>query len=97
MAKMVARKNHILFKFVDKLKNGLFEAQTDWGLTLTTFYDDTAKLPRWGIVTSVGPDVTHEVQVGTKILIAPLRWTEGFVFEGARYWKTDEDQVLGYE
>ena len=95
MSKLKAIQNHIVFQFVDNVKQGMFEQVTDWGFVQTTFYDDSAKQCRWGTIVSVGPKCTHEeLQPGTQILIEALKWTEGVEFEGQKYWRTDETHVL---
>lgn len=73
----------------------MFEHHTEWGFTLTTFYEDSAKLSRVGIVTEIGPDVPNTIKVGDRILIDALMWTTGVKFEDRTIWKTNSDKVIG--
>lgn len=93
--KLRVLKNQILFQFVDTVKNGMFESKTDSGIVLTTYYDDSSKLPRAGKIVQFGPDCETEFNIGDVIMIEPLRWSEGVKFEGQTFWRTDESQVLG--
>lgn len=90
-----ALKNHILFKFVDPVnaKGEFVRAQTDFGLQFLSTVDDSSKAPRWGEVISVGPDVEN-VSVGDFVLLPALRWTIGTKYEGLRFWRTDETEVV---
>lgn len=91
--------NKIVFQFVERVNNsGQFERQqSSGGIVLVTNFDDSAKSPRWGKIVSVGPKVSAEFsQPNIEILIAPLRWTEACQYQGEKYWKTDETQILGY-
>lgn len=88
-------KNKIIFEFVETVKKGMFETETDWGLTVTTYYDDSAKKCRVGRVLVVGPEVPPEIQVGDLIVIDALMWTEGVKFEGNMIWQTNSTKVIG--
>lgn len=98
MAELRAIRNHIIFQFLNKKVKHMdvnqFEETTDWGLTFVRS-DDSAGLPRWGVVTSVGPEVPEDIQVGMTVLIDALKWTDGFEFEREWYWRTDSDHILG--
>jgi hypothetical protein len=50
--------------------------------------------PKWGKVFLVGPDVDPEIKVGEFILVEPLQWTPGFVFDEVKFWKTDSTKVM---
>lgn len=90
-------KNNIIFQFLDKVDNkGQFVEETSWGLVIPGHFDTSAKTPRWGKVTDIGPECA-EVAPGQLILIEALRWTEGIKFNGNTYWKTDEKQIVGYK
>lgn len=93
-----AIRNHIIFRFIEKVSaNGQFSRNTDWGLTIAGHFDDSAKSPRWAEIVSLGPECGDELRgEGCLILIEPLRWTAGIDFQGQKFWKTDENQVLGY-
>lgn len=104
MAKIKAIRNHIIFQFEDSIvrKNEYgkqrkqFEDKTDWGFEMSS-YDDGTKSPRWGIVVSVGHEVFDDIQVGTKILIEPLKWTESVQYDGESFWRTDDSCVLAID
>lgn len=89
----------ILFTFTDKVvKSGGMEhfvpPSTASGIVVLALnIDEQAKKPRWAKVVAIGPQV-KEVCVDEYILITPLRWTTGIVFEGTKIWKTDEKEVL---
>lgn len=86
--------NHIIFQFVDEVDSkGQFVQKTDWGFTIPGHFDDSAKSPRWGTITHVGPDCKH-VKVGQQVLINALKWTPGFKFNDQRFWRTDETQIV---
>lgn len=100
MAELTAIRNHIIFQFVDgKTKHmGVtqFQEKTEWGLEYVRV-DDSTKLPRWGRIICVGPEVSEDLQPGMAVLIEPLAWTNEFDFEGEDYWRTDSDRILGIE
>ena len=50
-----------------------------------------------GKVVAVGPKVDPEITVGTKILIEPLMWTDGFTHDGVKLWQTTDAKVIGIE
>lgn len=100
MSSLKAIRNAIIFQFerevVRKSDNGTdrtqFRDKTDWGFQLDS-YDESTKVPQWGIVLSVGSDVQN-VEVGDRILIEALQWTHGVETDEGTVWKTDEDQVM---
>jgi co-chaperonin GroES (HSP10) len=93
----------VIFKFpydtvrmkeqIDRIQ---FMEKTDWGFTYTSFADSLNQ-PRYGIVVAVGPEVCDEIKIGQKILIEALKWTNAFVINGEKYWKTTQDFILAYE
>jgi len=104
MASLKAIRNHIVFQFEDSIakksscgkKLKQFEEVTDWGFEMSS-YDEGTKAPRWGIVISVGHEVIPDIQVGSRILIEPLAWTEGIEVEGTTYWRTDDNKVMAID
>ena len=96
--KLRAIRNHIIFQFVDDLDSkGQFVSKTSFGLILPGHHESSANEARWGKVISVGPDCDDVLkQDGCEVLIAPLRWTKGSKFEGKTFWRTDQNEVLGY-
>ena len=89
-----ALNDSIIFKFETEVAKGAFVDKTEAGIIIHRSHDLGAKDPRWGIVYAVGPKVEH-VKVGDKILIEPLMWTEGFKYEDEKYWRTNEQKVMG--
>jgi len=89
----------VLFTFMDKVNktNGVehFVVPTSTsGIVIAGVnLEDQTKKPRWAKVLAVGSSV-KEITVGEYVLIAPMRWTPGVVFEGSKIWKTDEKEVL---
>lgn len=88
-------KNTILFVFVDDSASGLFISKTKSGIFLSQAPKDfdSQRVPRWGKVLSVGPQV-KDIKSGDFILIEGLQWTEGFKYDDVRIWKTDEEKVM---
>ncbi|TFH10498.1 MAG: hypothetical protein E4H14_02440 [Candidatus Thorarchaeota archaeon] len=85
---------HIIFQFVDEVDSkGQFVQTTNWGFTIPGHFDSSAKSPRWATITHAGPDC-KDVKVGQQVLIDALKWTPGFKFEGERFWRTDETQIV---
>lgn len=85
--------NGIIFKFQDELLGGMFAQTTESGIYIPPSHQDTTQSTRISTVVAVGPRVKN-VTVGDNVLIEPLKWTEHFVIDGQKFWKTDEDQVL---
>lgn len=97
--KLTAIRNHIIFEFLDKLdSHNQFTQTTATGIHIVGHFDNSAKEPRWGRVLVTGPEVAPELLecAECEILIDALRWTEGVEFEGKKYWRTDDTQVLAY-
>lgn len=90
-----ALKNHILFKFVDPVnsKGEFVRAKTSFGLEFLSTVDDSSKAPRWAQVVAVGPEVEN-VATDDFVLIPALRWTIGTKYQGERFWRTDETQIV---
>lgn len=82
----------ILFVFLDEANEKGFQNTTESGIVYKSF-DTDLKSPRWGKVLAVGPKV-EEVKPGMKVLIEPLRWTDGFKFDGVKIWKTIEKEIM---
>ena len=84
----------ILFKFVQKIQNGSFVNETNWGLTVNNPVEDV-KQARWAEVLHIGPEVDYEdIKVGEYVLIEPLMWTNKISYNGTDYWKTNETKIL---
>ena len=95
MNKKLRALNHsVLFKFLDETsgQTGSFSERTRSGLIIPKL-KGTQKGERWGEVLVIGPDVKG-VLVGDYILIEPLMWTMGEVFEGTKVWKTNTDVIM---
>lgn len=100
MVALRALRNGIVFQFEELTTSnkGQFKETTKSGIYLGSNFDESAKKARWCIVTSVGDEVLDEgIIVGARILVEALQWTKGFVIEGAKFWKTDEDNVLAVD
>lgn len=97
-------RDDIMFQFEDeaatlahgKINQTAFQEKTSWGFIYKNPKASTESA-RWGIVTHLGPDVDPEITIGSKILIAPLKWTNAIEFNRTKYWKTNVDQVLAIE
>lgn len=98
MSKLRATLDNILFVFEDELAiaQGVkqFREKTNWGFDLLSSFDRSVKSAKWGIVISVGPLVSSSVTEGMRILIEPLKWTDGMKFEGNIFWATKEANIL---
>jgi co-chaperonin GroES (HSP10) len=85
--------NHIIFKFLDEIdREGRFVETTSWGFRIPGVVESSAKTPRWGVVTHIGPGVTS-INVGQQILITALKWTTNVKLNGEKHWQTDEKQI----
>jgi len=84
----------LLFTFLDETggAKGAFSERTRSGLIIPKL-QSTQKGERWGKVVAVG-DGVEGVVAGDYILIEPLMWTPGEVFEGEKVWKTNHDKVM---
>lgn len=101
MSKLRAIYNHVVFQFEDELATSKgvkqFKSETNWGFEIRADFDHATKAPRWGIVVAVGPHVCDDIKEGMRILIEPLKWTEGVEHEGVSYWRTDDEHVLAVD
>lgn len=101
MAKIAAFADGIIFQFEDRLKltddggKKQFLNVTESGIQYANS-DDSYDSSRWGVVTSVGPEIA-DVYVGDRVLVTALKWTNAINFEGDDYWKTDGDQILAID
>lgn len=102
MAKPRAIHKGIIFQFEELIrglgKNTAFKTTSEGGIYLGGNFDTTAKESRWGIVTSVGDEVTDpDIVPGARVYIEALKWTNGFTVGGAKYWKTDDACILAVD
>jgi co-chaperonin GroES (HSP10) len=95
MATLRALNNDIVFQFIDDVntKGRFIEGMSSSGIILGSSDDDSARRPRWAKVVAIGPKCTS-VEIGNEILIPALRWTLGATFEGAKYWKTRDNELV---
>lgn len=84
--------NHILFSFLEEVKNKAFVNHTDWGFQIYNRTDDV-KHPRWAEVVSVGEKIS-DIKAGQYILIEPLAWTQAIKINGKNYWMTNDSKVF---
>lgn len=97
-------RNNILFQFEEdstyfvdkKVKQKGFREVTPAGIIVVN-QQKNADTARWGVVVTLGPDVTDEIKIGSRIFIEKLMWTNGVTFEREEYWMTNEDKVLCVE
>lgn len=89
-------KNHIIFKFLDEVRNGFFVNQFGYEHIIVPYgnRDDTTQDGRLVEILAVGPDVDERIQVGSIVALEALMWTEGVDFEGQNIWRTDDEQVM---
>lgn len=104
MATLRAIRNHVIFQFNDSIVNrsleggngttrpSRFSELTEWGFEVSN-YDESAKLPRWGIVVSAGPKA-YGIEPGNLILVEALKWTASTRFQAEDYWRTNMDNIL---
>lgn len=91
--------NHIVFQFLDNVTTaGVFdETVSTGGIVLPSDKHESAKAPRWAKIISLGPKCSDLLRKdGCEILIDALRWSPGVKYQGEVFWRTDEDQLLGY-
>jgi hypothetical protein len=90
----------IIFQFedvVDPNNHNAFHETRESGIILQSKVEDATKLPRWGTVRAVGPEVDEDITVGTRILVAPLMWTKISNYKGERFARTEMEHVLAIE
>jgi len=88
------RKN-FFFTFVDDISpDGRFISKSKSGILMTSKgLEEQSNFARWAIVVAVGDEVIG-FNVGDYVLIEPLKWTQGFMFDQRKIWKSDQDKVL---
>lgn len=101
-----ATANHVIFQFEQEIKRkavggsdggiGHFVEKTDWGFTFESL-SESADDSRWGIVHSTGPLADKEIQPGMKVLVAPLKWTNAYEYNGEKYWTTNDEWILAID
>lgn len=89
-----AVRNYVIFTFVEDIVGDRFVNKTAGRIIVSSEDRAQTTYPRWGKVVQVGPDV-YDVKVDDYILIEAGKWTSHFYVDGDRYWKTDEDQIIG--
>jgi co-chaperonin GroES (HSP10) len=86
--------NGFLFTFLSDTAQGRFIEKTRSGIIMTNQdYDLQAKYARWGRVLSAGDQVSA-FKEGDLVLINFGKWTTSMTFEGQKYWRSDETQVI---
>jgi len=95
MAYLVPLRKNFLFSFIDETtSDGMFISKTKSGLFMTKRgLQEQSNFARWAKVMAIGSEVT-QFNNGDYVLIEPLKWTQGFVYEGVKIWKSDEDKVI---
>lgn len=98
---ITAIRNHIVFKFVDKINvnNQFVRDDSNGGIILGASFDESAKGARWATIVSAGPDTSPILkQPNIQVLIDSLKWTDASMIEGiGKVWRTDETHILGYK
>lgn len=94
--------NHVIFVFEDSFKKKtvdnnrqekLFVEKTDWGFE-TISPEDSMKTPRWGISIATGPRCSDDIKPGMRILIEPLKWTNGVQVGEDWFWRTNDESII---
>ena len=85
-------RDSIIFKFAADASTSKLSAKTEWGFEITK-REEGVNSPQWGVVETIGPDVT-EVKPGDWILIDALRWTTKCDFRGESFWRTRQRDIL---
>lgn len=101
MTTLRALHNHIIFEFEDKaiISDGIsqFVDQTESGIEIVR-HSDSASSGRWGYVVFLGPEAEEEgFEIGMRIFVEPLKWTNALSFEGMQIHRTDVDQILAVD
>ena len=92
--------NHILFQFedeIDKSRRSTFKEKTDWGFEMQGSVEETTTLGRWAYIIGLGPDVDEGFSIGQKILIEKLMWTKTVDYNGLKFARTDDTQVIAVQ
>lgn len=100
--------DHIIFvfedKFVRKTPNGAsteqqerhFVEKTSWGFEFANT-TETMGNARWGISLAVGPLCDDDIQPGMRILIEPLKWTNGVQVGKDWFWRTNNESIMAID
>lgn len=98
--------NHVIFVFEDEfVRRGLdgsqqrenhFVEKTNWGFEFANT-KDSMQSARWGITLATGPLCDKEIQPGMRILIEPLKWTNGAKVGADTFWRTDDVSILAID
>lgn len=93
--------NHIIFEFEDKaiFQDGVtqFVDQTETGIEIVRS-KESCDFGRWGYVVFLGPEAIEEgFEVGMRIFIEPLKWTNALKFNGTDIHRTDTEQILAID
>lgn len=104
MLKAIA--NHVIFVFEDELrmksmegsdkKERHFVEKTNSGIEIVTT-NESLNNPRWGFVVAIGPRCDKDIKVGMRILIEPLKWTNGVEVGGDWFWRTNDENVMAID
>lgn len=86
-------RDHVIFTFVEDISNERFINSTSSGILTTSNSLEQTNHPRWVKIHAVGPKA-YDVKPGDYALVEAGKWTNQFVVDGTRYWKTDESQLL---
>ena len=93
MSGLTAIKNGIIFEFCDKVGSKAFGNTKAGEIVIVSGITDQSGVTRWGQVSAIGSTV-KDVKVGDYICIEAGKWTQYFLHNDTRYWKTDEDSIL---
>ena len=101
METLKARYNHIIFVFEDKsiVQDGVtqFVDQTETGIEVVR-HKDSVDAGRWGYIEYLGPEAVEQgFEIGMRIFIEPLKWTNGLEFGDKVIHRTDTEQVLAID
>lgn len=89
-----ALNDKIIFKFVQDTAGNMFRETTKSGITVMENKEKQLQAPRWGVVVTVGKDVSAEIYEGLYILVEPLMWTLHLEYDSEKFWVTSEPKVL---
>jgi hypothetical protein len=89
-------RDSVLFVFKEEVNSGMFVENSESGIYLGKSMDASSSEARWAVVAAIAPEV-KSVKPGDKVLIAALRWTEGFKIDNNQLWKTVEKEILAVD
>lgn len=94
--------NKIFFQFEERVivnNAGVrsFENESECGVVVLGNNDHATKEPRWISVIATGPDVDSDIQVGMRVCVEALRWTEMMTVDGVDFWQTNDKEILAIE